>query len=163
MKNEFADQDEKEEKRMNAVYETRKDNYYREINLYRRHYSQLRFAVFPLYLAIQAGLLRFSFSYPDNVQSYIPLEYLFSGAGIFLTCVFWTIEYRILRYYNYLCNVGSFIEEEYGQGYNMITEWPGNSNKNSEFLLKGTKYFIIATYFFFIVYWAIAAFYCSVH
>lgn len=163
MGNEFDDQNDKEEKRMNAVYETRKDNYYREINLYRRHYSQLRFAIFPLYLAIQAGLLRFSFSYPDNVQSYIPLEYLFSGAGIFLTCVFWIIEYRILRYYSYIYKVGCSIEETYGQGYNMITKWPGNSKEDSELLLKGTNYSIIATYFFFIVYWAMAAFYFSVH
>ncbi len=140
-------------KENDVFLETRKDNYYREINFYRRHYSQIRFAIFPLYLAIQSGLIRFSFTPPDSVQSCIPLVYLFSVAGFLITYVFWTIESRVLSYYKYLNEVGSSMERDFGPNYKLILEWPRSNKITFKSILNNTELSIKLIFIVFIIYW----------
>lgn len=126
---------------------TRLTGYYKEINDYRRHYSQLRFALFPIYLTTQYGLIRIGFQ-PLSVSFCMPAEILLGLAGIFITYVFWTIERRIISYYMYLKKMGSELES--GLGCRLISEWPQEANQS---FIRNTELSINITFIVAIIFW----------
>jgi hypothetical protein len=126
---------------------SRLNNCYKEINDYRRHYSHLRFALFPIYLTTQYGLVRVGFQPTGNNYS-ISSEVLLGLAGILITYVFWTIEKRIISYYKYLKNTGSELEAKLG--YKLISEWPQEANQN---IVRNTELSITVTFIIVTIFW----------
>jgi hypothetical protein len=123
------------------------NGYYKEINDYRRHYSHLRFALFPIYLTTQYGLIRI-YIQPVGGNICMPQEILIGLTGMLITYVFWTIEKRIISYYNYLKNIGSEMEAELG--YRLISDWPQDANKK---IIRNTEFSISITFIIAIIFW----------
>lgn len=114
---------------------------YKETASHRRHYSNLRFALFPVYFAIQYGLVQLAFKVESNA---LPIA-IYAIAGVLTTYVFWTIEERILEYYNHLSEVGKELERRIiGR---MMTDWPKQTFKSD------TRKSIKVVYFVFCVFW----------
>ena len=123
------------------------NGYYKEINDYRRHYSHLRFALFPIYLTTQYGLIRI-YIQPASGNICMPQEILIALTGMLITYVFWTIERRIISYYTYLKNMGSEMEADLG--YKLISEWPQDANKN---IIRNTEFSISITFIIATIFW----------
>jgi hypothetical protein len=138
-KNQDGSQDFADKARMNGCY--------KEINDYRRHYSHLRFALFPIYLTTQYGLIRI-YIQPLSGNICMPQEILIALTGMLITYVFWTIEKRIISYYNYLKNMGS--EMEANLGYRLISDWPQDANKN---IIRNTEFSISITFIIAAIFW----------
>jgi hypothetical protein len=126
---------------------TRMNAYYKEINDYRRHYSNLRFALFPIYLTTQYGLIRVNIQ-PADANFCIPFEILLGLSGILITYVFWTIERRVISYYNYLKNIGC--ELELKLGYRLVSDWPVEANQN---IIRNTELSITVTFIIAAIFW----------
>ncbi|SOC18067.1 hypothetical protein SAMN05880501_11030 [Ureibacillus xyleni] len=120
---------------------------YKEIKASRRHYSNLRFALFPVYFAIQFGLVQVAQKSTDE-------ELLFSNfvmpiCGILLTYVFWTIETRINVYYKDLELTGNILEDYLEFEHKMMHKYSKKS------FLNNTKLSIGVVYTVFFLYWLI--------
>ncbi|MFC4410324.1 hypothetical protein ACFOZY_07805 [Chungangia koreensis] len=85
---------------------------YKEIKASRRHYSSLRFALFPVYFVVQFGLMQLA-GKDLNINEYF-IKLLLPIGGILITYVFWTIEERINVYYKDLEVIGDQIEDLLG-------------------------------------------------
>lgn len=85
---------------------------YKEIKASRRHYSSLRFALFPVYFVAQFGLMQLAGA-DLNLNEYV-IKLLLPIGGILITYVFWTIEERINVYYKDLEIIGDQIEDLLG-------------------------------------------------
>lgn len=85
---------------------------YKEIKASRRHYSSLRFALFPVYFVVQFGLMQLA-GKDLNINEYF-IKLLLPIGGLLVTYVFWTIEERINVYYKDLEVTGDQIEDLLG-------------------------------------------------
>ncbi len=120
---------------------------YKEISTSRRHYSNLRFALFPVYFAIQYGIIQLVIT-DNKAEETVPL-YVLSLCGILISYVFWTIESRIGMYYQMLEENGSRIEELLGMNQKVMKTWGKKS------FLNNTKLSIAITYITFTFYWIV--------
>lgn len=123
---------------------------YKEISTSRRHYSSLRFALFPVYFAIQYGIIQLVIS-DNQAEETVPF-YVLSLCGILISYVFWTIESRIGMYYQMLEENGSRIEELLGMNQKVMKTW-GKKN-----FLNNTKLSIAVVYIAFTFYWFVMTF-----
>jgi hypothetical protein len=114
---------------------------YKETVSNRRHYSNLRFALFPVYFAIQYGLVQLAFKVESNS---LPIA-IYAVAGILSTYVFWTIEERILQYYEHLTVVGEELEQKISG--RLISNWPKSTFKSD------TRRSIQFVYLVFFLFW----------
>nr|WP_106778965.1 hypothetical protein [Lysinibacillus timonensis] len=119
---------------------------YKEISTSRRHYSNLRFALFPVYFAIQYGLIQLVISSNSKSEEILPL-FVLSLCGLLITYVFWTIESRIGMYYKMLEATGHDVEEMLGLEQKVMAKW------GKKHFLNNTKLAIGTTYILFAIYW----------
>ncbi|MGM8214817.1 hypothetical protein ACLIA0_04490 [Bacillaceae bacterium W0354] len=118
---------------------------YKEVKASRRHYSSLRFALFPVYFVVQFGLLQLvgkDLNVNEIFISILPF------AGILITYVFWTIEERINVYYKDLEIIGDQIEDILGYDEHKVTHKLGKKN-----FFNNTKLSIRVVYLCFMVFW----------
>lgn len=118
---------------------------YKEVTASRRHYSNLRFALFPVYFIVQFGLVKVGIK--KTIDTLLFAEYIMSVCGMLVTYVFWTIETRITHYYKDLEQLGNTLEEYLEFDHNMMV----NYSKSS--ILSNTKLSIKIVYSIFFVYW----------
>ncbi|MFP7200395.1 hypothetical protein SFC08_05430 [Lysinibacillus halotolerans] len=118
---------------------------YKEIKASRRHYSNLRFALFPVYFVVQFGLVQLAVKKSSDALLFA--EYIMPICGLLVTYVFWTIETRITIYYKDLEQTGDFIEEYLGFDNKVMV------NYSKQSFLSNTKLSIKAVYTIFLLYW----------
>lgn len=118
---------------------------YKEIKASRRHYSNLRFALFPVYFVVQFGLVQLAVKKSSDALLFA--EYIMPICGLLVTYVFWTIETRITLYYKDLERTGDFIEEYLGFDNKVMV------NYSKQSFLSNTKLSIKAVYTIFLLYW----------
>ncbi|RAL24162.1 hypothetical protein [Thermoflavimicrobium daqui] len=119
---------------------------YKDITASRQHYSSLRFALLPVFLAIQGAILNSAINIKADQAIQIPI-YLFALAACLITYVFWTIEERINLYYQQLESIGAELEDLLGYQVKMIKKWSKTSFSNN------TKLSIRIIHFSFPVVW----------
>lgn len=118
---------------------------YKEIKQSRRHYSSLRFALFPVYFVVQFGLLQVvgkDLNVPEFFTTLLPF------AGILITYVFLTIEERINFYYRDLKKIGDKIEDILGYDQFKVTHKLSKRN-----FFNNTKLSIRIVYICFAIFW----------
>lgn len=120
---------------------------YKEIKASRRHYSNLRFALFPVFFVVQSGVLQISLKSMKNELLF--QDFIQSGAGILVTYGFWTIENRIRDYYIELETAGHQIEELLEFDHKMMEKYSKTTFFNS------TKLSIKTVYAVFMIYWVV--------
>lgn len=118
---------------------------YKEIKASRRHYSNLRFALFPVYFVVQFGLVQLAVKKSSDVLLFA--EYIMPMCGLLVTYVFWTIETRITLYYKDLEQTGDIIEDYLGFDNKVMV------NYSKQSFLSNTKLSIKAVYMIFLLYW----------
>lgn len=120
---------------------------YKEVKASRRHYSNLRFALFPVYFVVQFGLTQLSVN--KSTDQLLLSEFIFPACGILATYVFWTIEARVGDYYKELEVIGKRLEEYLEFDNKMMDKY---SKKG---FLNNTKLSIRTVYTIFFIYWCI--------
>lgn len=118
---------------------------YKEIKASRRHYSNLRFALFPVYFVVQFGLVQLAVKKSSDALLFA--EYIMPMCGLLVTYVFWTIETRITLYYKDLEQTGDIIEDYLGFDNKVMV------NYSKQSFLSNTKLSIKAVYTIFLLYW----------
>jgi hypothetical protein len=84
---------------------------YVEASLNLTHYSNLRFAIFTVMLAIETGLMGVSFGVV-KVQVPGPLSVLAKAGGIIATFVFWIFHERVIAYRGIFLQRAILLEEK---------------------------------------------------
>lgn len=118
---------------------------YKEVKASRRHYSNLRFALFPVYFVVQFGLIQLALK--DSTQNLLFPELIMPLCGLLITYVFWTIESRITIYYSDLEQIGNRLEEY------LEFEQRVMANYSKQTFLSNTKLSIKLVYGIFLLYW----------
>lgn len=118
---------------------------YKEVKASRRHYSNLRFALFPVYFVVQFGLVNIGVK--KSSDGLLLTQYIMPICGILVTYVFWTIETRITLYYKDLEQVGNVLEEYLEFKNKMMI------NYSKQTILSNTKLSIKVVYGIFLMYW----------
>lgn len=118
---------------------------YKEVKASRRHYSSLRFALFPVYFVVQFGLVQLALK--ETTDALLFPELIMPICGLLLTYVFWTIESRITIYYKDLEKIGDNLEEYLGFDQRMMV------NYSKQTILSNTKLSIKIVYGVFLLYW----------
>ncbi|HWL13359.1 MAG TPA: hypothetical protein VNQ57_10250 [Ureibacillus sp.] len=118
---------------------------YKEVKASRRHYSNLRFALFPVYFVVQFGLLQIAFK--EDIKGLLFPELVMPICGILVTYVFWTIESRITLYYKDLEQIGNHLEEYLEFERKIMV------NLSKQSILNNTKLSIKIVYGTFLLYW----------
>ncbi|HWL25836.1 MAG TPA: hypothetical protein VNR38_19150 [Ureibacillus sp.] len=121
---------------------------YKEHSASRRHYSNLRFALFPVYLTVQYGILQFYLSTSSESELAIP-GYIIPICGTIISFVFLTIENRINLYYKIL--ESSLDQLEFILGLKQKIK--KKSAKNH--LLNYTRFSMGLLYTLFLVFWLV--------
>jgi hypothetical protein len=94
-------------------------NEYTEANQNFRHFSALRFAVFSVFFAVEAGIAAVAFS---NGQ-FVPNAVIFAKVGgLLVTLVFWSYQERIVRLIAHFMKVAAELEQQLG--YTQISTRP---------------------------------------
>lgn len=138
--------------RRDLAEETRK-NYqeeYKEVSSNLIHYSNLRFAVFTVLLAIEVGLMGASFGWIAQAPSGVSI--LSRVGGIIATFVFWIFHERIIAYRRVFLQRATHLETELG--YNLYLSRPKpmlgflGTSFASRFLFLALALFWIGAFFF---------------
>lgn len=125
---------------------------YKEIKASRRHYSNLRFALFPVYFVVQFGLVQAAFKGSEGKELLFS-NFIMPVCGILVTYVFWTIEARIGMYYKELETIGKKLESYLEFDHKMMEKFSKRS------FLSDTKRSIRTVYGVFCIYWFIVLVY----
>ena len=118
---------------------------YKEVKASRRHYSNLRFALFPVYFVVQFGLIQLALK--KSTESLLFPELIMPVCGLLVTYVFWTIESRITLYYKDLEQIGNDLEEYLEFDQKVMV------NYSKQTILSNTKLSIKVVYGVFLLYW----------
>lgn len=118
---------------------------YKEVKASRRHYSNLRFALFPVYFVVQFGLIQLALK--KSTESLLFPELIMPVCGLLVTYVFWTIESRITLYYKDLEQIGNDLEEYLEFDQKVMV------NYSKQTILSNTKLSIKVVYGIFLLYW----------
>jgi hypothetical protein len=121
---------------------------YKEIKTSRRHYSNLRFALFPVYFVVQFGLVQVAFKGSEGKELLFS-NFIMPICGILVTYVFWTIEARIGMYYKELEVIGERLEEYLEFDHKMMDKY------GKKTFLSDTKRSIRTVYGIFCIYWLV--------
>lgn len=120
---------------------------YKEIKASRRHYSSLRFALFPVYFVVQFGIVQIVSK--ESANTLLFPELIMPICGILVTYVFWTIESRITIYYKDLEQIGDYLEEYLELDQKVMV------NYSKQTILSNTKLSIKLVYGIFLLYWLV--------
>lgn len=120
---------------------------YKEVKASRRHYSNLRFALFPVYFVVQFGLIQLALK--GSTQNLLFPELIMPVCGLLVTYVFWTIESRITIYYKDLEQIGNQLEEYLEFDQKIMV------NYSKQTILSNTKLSIKLVYGIFFLYWLV--------
>ena len=118
---------------------------YKEVKASRRHYSSLRFALFPVYFVVQFGLVQLALK--ESTETLLFPELIMPICGLLVTYVFWTIESRITIYYKDLEQIGNILEEYLEFDQRMMI------NYSKQTFFSNTKLSIKIVYGVFLLYW----------
>jgi len=100
-----------------SIESTQKE--YSEVNENFRHFSSLRFAIFTVYFAVEAGL----FSAAFNSKEFDKEATFFAKiGGLLITLVFWAYQERTVRLIAHFMNVAAKLESQLG--YTQISARP---------------------------------------
>ncbi len=120
---------------------------YKEVKTSRRHYSSLRFALFPVYFVVQFGLVQILSK--ESADILLFPELVMPICGLLVTYVFWTIESRITIYYKDLEQIGNNLEEYLELDQKVMV------NYSKQTILSNTKLSIKLVYGIFLLYWLV--------
>lgn len=94
-------------------------NEYSEVNQNFRHFSSLRFGIFSVFFAIQAGIVTVAFS----VDKFIPsASNAAKFGGLLVSLFFWIYQERIIRLIGHFMKVAAELEKQLG--YTQISKRP---------------------------------------
>lgn len=92
---------------------------YSEVNENFRHFSSLRFAIFTVYFAVEAGL----FSAAFKIGEFDPTAVIYAKiGGLLITLVFWGYQERTVRLIAHFMKVAAKLESQLG--YTQISTRP---------------------------------------
>lgn len=101
------------------IREQYKDEY-KEVSSNLRHYSNLRFAIFTVLLAIQIGLMGFGSDWIAQTPVVPPIAA--NIGGLIATFVFWVFHERVVAYREIFVQRAIYLETELG--YNQYSSRP---------------------------------------
>lgn len=92
---------------------------YSEVNENFRHFSTLRFAIFSVYFAVEAGV----FSVAFKSGQFDPNAVIFAKiGGLLVTLVFWVYQERVVRLIAHFMQIATKLEKQLG--YTQISTRP---------------------------------------
>jgi DNA-binding ferritin-like protein (Dps family) len=94
---------------------------YDQVNEYIRHYSNLRFAVFTVFVALTAAIGYVALSAKDFDTSAKPWA---EGAGLLLTLAFFLFDERISQMFEHFSSRAIKLEKDYLTDYEQIQQRP---------------------------------------
>lgn len=94
-------------------------NEYSEVSQYIRHFSTLRFAIFSVFFAVQAGLVAFAFDRGPLAATPVASARI---GGLLVALVFWGYQERVIKLVAHFMQVAANLENQLG--YSQISTIP---------------------------------------